>query len=225
MKRRKLRMNDQLIKDFVDKVDELKEIKGVKEIPEDATDTLKFFSPSVYVMSLDVTVLRTVPVDGLQEIVDQYYINLDVIHKYIYDITHFGKPDKFEKELDEVRSNIINHSKEFGLATSFDNLSKDATVLTMLYDLKFYLEAVTNYIGETFDVYPDTIKLDEVINNNMMESLNNMTTSTEESTSTDDDELDDVRFREMLTNELIGATDGEPFTDEELYGEEKPENE
>lgn len=95
----------------------------------------------------------------------------------------------------------------------------------MLYDLKFYLEAVTNYIGETFDVYPDTIKLDEVINNNMMESLNNMTTSTEESTSTDDDELDDVRFREMLTNELIGATDGEPFTDEELYGEEKPENE
>ena len=175
-------MNDQLIKDFVDKVDELKEIKGVKEIPEDATDTLKFFSPSVYVMSLDVTVLRTVPVDGLQEIVDQYYINLDVIHKYIYDITHFGKPDKFEKELDEVRSNIINHSKEFGLATSSDNLSKDATVLTMLYDLKFYLEAVTNYIGETFDVYPDTIKLDEVINNNMTESLNNMTTSTEEST-------------------------------------------
>ena len=218
-------MNDQLIKDFVDKVDELKEIKGFKEIPEDVTDTLKFFSPSVYVMSLDVTVLRTVPVDGLQEIVDQYYINLDVIHKYIYDITHFGKPDKFEKELDEVRSNIINHSKEFGLATSFDNLSEDATVLTMLYDLKFYMEAVTNYIGETFDVYPDTVKLDEIISNNMMGSLDNMTPSTEESESTDDDKLEDARCDVMLTNELIGATDGVPFTNEELYGEEKPENE
>lgn len=214
-------MNDQLIKDFVDKVEELKEIKGVKEIPEDATDELKFFSPSVYVMSLDVTVLRTVPVDGLQEIVDQYYINLDVIHKFIYDIAHFGEPDKFEKELDEVRSNIINHSKEFGLATSFDNLSKDATVLTMLYDLKFYLEAVTRYIGETFDVYPDTDKLDEIINDNMMES------STEESESTDDEDehLDDVHIAEMLANELTGATDGVPFTNEELYGEEKPENE
>ena len=214
-------MNDQLIKDFVDKVEELKEIKGVKEIPEDATDELKFFSPSVYVMSLDVTVLRTVPVDGLQEIVDQYYINLDVIHKFIYDIAHFGEPDKFEKELDEVRSNIINHSKEFGLATSFDNLSKDATVLTVLYDLKFYLEAVTRYIGETFDVYPDTDKLDEIINDNMMES------STEESESTDDEDehLDDVHIAEMLANELTGATDGVPFTNEELYGEEKPENE
>lgn len=214
-------MNDQLIKDFVDKVEELKEIKGVKEIPEDVTDELKFFSPSVYVMSLDVTVLRTVPVDGLQEIVDQYYINLDVIHKFIYDIAHFGEPDKFEKELDEVRSNIINHSKEFGLATSFDNLSKDATVLTMLYDLKFYLEAVTRYIGETFDVYPDTDKLDEIINDNMMES------STEESESTDDEDehLDDVHIAEMLANELTGATDGVPFTNEELYGEEKPENE
>ena len=172
-------------------------------------------------MSLDVTVLRTVPVDGLQEIVDQYYINLDVIHKFIYDIAHFGEPDKFEKELDEVRSNIINHSKEFGLATSFDNLSKDATVLTMLYDLKFYLEAVTRYIGETFDVYPDTDKLDEIINDNMMES------STEESESTDDEDehLDDVHIAEMLANELTGATDGVPFTNEELYGEEKPENE
>ena len=218
-------MNDQLIKDFVDKVDELKEIKGVKEIPEDATDTLKFFSPSVYVMSLDVTVLRTVPVDGLQEIVDQYYINLDVIHRYIYDIAHFGEPAKFEKELDEVRSNIINHSKECGLATAFDNLSKDATVLTMLYDLKFYMEAVTNYIGETFDVYPDTVKLDEIISNNMMGSLDNMTPSTEESESTDDDKLEDARCDVMLTNELIGATDGVPFTNEELYGEEKPENE
>ena len=215
-------MNDQLIKDFVDKVDELKEIKdvkGVKEIPEDATDKIKFFSPSVYEMTLDVTVLRTVPVDGLQEIVDQYYINLDVIHKYIYDIAHFGEPDKFEEELDEVRSNIINYSKEFGLATSFDNLSKDATVLTMLYDLKFYLETVTNYIGETFDVYPNTIKLDEIINNNM-------NPSTEESTSTDDDDkLEDGRFGDMLTNELIGATDGVPFTNEELYGTEEPENE
>lgn len=218
-------MNDQLIKDFVDKVDELKEIKGVKEIPEDATDTLKFFSPSVYAMSLDVTVLRTVPVDGLQEIVDQYYINLDVIHKYIYDIAHFGEPAKFEKELDEVRSNIINQSKECGLATSFDNLSKDATVLTMLYDLKFYMEAVTRYIGETFDVYPDTDKLDEIINNNMTESLDNMTASPEESESIDDDKLEDARCDVMLTNELIGATDGVPFTNEELYGEEKPENE
>lgn len=220
-------MNDQLIKDFVDKIDELKEIKGVKEIPEDVTDEIKFFSPSVYVMSLDVTTLRTVPVDGLQEIVDQYYINLDVIHKFIYDIAHFGEPAKFEEELDQVRSNIINHSKEFGLATSFDNLSKDATVLTMLYDLKLYMEAVTKYIGETFDVYPDPIKLDEIINNNMMESLNNMAPSTDESTSDDDDELDDIRIHEMLTNELIGATDGEPFTNEELYGttEEETENE
>lgn len=218
-------MNDQLIKDFVDKVDELKEIKdvkGVKEIPEDATDEIKFFSPSVYEMTLDVTVLRTVPVDGLQEIVDQYYINLNIIHRYIYDITHFREPDKFEEELDEVRSNIINHSKEFGLATSFDNLSKDATVLTMLYDLKFYLETVTNYIGETFDVYPNTIELDEIINNNM-------NPPTEESTSTadDDDKLEDARFNVMLTNELTGVTDGVPFTNEELYGttEEKPENE
>lgn len=220
-------MNDRLIKDFVDKIDELKEIKGVKEIPEDATDEIKFFSPSVYVMSLDVTTLRTVPVDGLQEIVDQYYINLDVIHKFIYDIAHFGEPTKFEEELDQVRSNIINHSKEFGLATSFDNLSKDATVLTMLYDLKLYMEAVTKYIGETFDVYPDPIKLDEIINNNMMESLNNMAPSTDESTSDDDDELDDIRIHEMLTNELIGATDGVPFTNEELYGttEEETENE
>lgn len=210
-------MNDQLIKDFVDKVDELKEIKdvkGVKEIPEDATDEIKFFSPSVYEMTLNVTVLRTVPVEGLQEIVDQYYINLSIIHRYIYDVAHFGEPDKFEEELDEVRSNIINFSKEFGLATSFENLSKDATVLTMLYDLKFYLETVSNYIGETFDVYPNTIKLDEIINNNM-------NPSTEESTSTDDD----GRFGDMLTNELIGATDGVPFTNEELYGTEETENE
>jgi hypothetical protein len=95
----------------------------------------------------------------------------------------------------------------------------------MLYDLKFYMEAVTRYIGETFDVYPDTDKLDEIINNNMMESLDNMAASTEESESTDDDKLENARCDVMLTNELIGATDGVPFTNEELYGEEKPENE
>ena len=47
-------------------------------------------------------------------------------------------------------------------------------------------------------------------------------------TSDDIDDHEDERLAEMLMNEFMGATDGEPFTNEELYGtktKEETENE
>lgn len=206
-------MNENLINDFVNKVNELDDIKNIDTEPEQ----IKFFSPSVGGLELDVSSLRNVDPSGLQQIVNQYAMNILSLNTFIYDITTCDKtPDEYHQEVEDVYNRIREQAEGVGLATKYDperyhttayyNTSRDATVLSICYDLKFYMEAVMNHIAESFGIFPD-------IDDDMV--------PTEEQPSDDSDE----KFADMLTAELLGATSGEPFTDEELYGNEVNNNE
>ena len=205
-------MNENLINDFVNKVNELDEIKTIDQDPEQ----IKFFSPTIGNLELDVSTLRNVDPFGLQQIANQYEMSVLNLNKFIYDITTCDKtPDEYHKEVEDVYSRIQEQAEGIGLATKYDpdrynttayyNTSRDATVLSMCYDLKFYMEATINHIAETFGIFPD---LDEF-----------MTPAEEQSDDSDE------KFADMLAAELVGATSGVPFTDEELYGNEVDDNE
>lgn len=233
-------MNENLINDFLERSND------VKDIDEDAIKdtTVQILIPSSGVAKVDMSSLWTYDNATRQDIVNDYFTNVNIINHMILDLCN--AVENKDEIVANVMEAITEHAKQLELHYSWSNLSPDAEAIMICLDVKAFLEGCIQFIADTFDIIPEkeniimdpetenpfneekapdertTIDdnfMQDVFNQNSIEGLYGVAAKyAAEEEESDDEDNSDENFANMLAAELSGATEGEEFTENELYG-------
>lgn len=235
-------MNENLINDFLERSN------NVKDIDEDAIkdSTVQILIPSSGVAKVDMSSLWTYDNATRQDIVNEYFTNVNIINHMILDLCN-GPVENKNEVVANIMEAITDHAEQLELHTNWPNLSPDAEAIMICLDVKAFLEACIQFIADTFDIIPekeniimdpetenpfnegetsdeptaiDDNFMQEVFNQNSIEGLFAVAAKYSAKDKESDDEANsDEYFANMLAAELVGATEGEEFTETELYGD------
>lgn len=216
-------MNNPLIDDFINKTNPEPEIpKEDNEEPVVIT-----YIPTMYEYAgEDVDFTKCLPVgipvgwvgELSKEEREEKFValkqDLKVVCKMFSDIAKYG-----EEAIPHVYDNIKPHAEAMGINVehSTDNMIINTCVI--LSDVYAYLTELLRYIALCYNIpynYGD---------GNGTEVVSDDTEEIDSFITEEQSEHEDEHFADMLAAELIGATDGEDFTNEELYGNEVNDNE
>lgn len=232
-------MNENLINDFLERSN------NVKDIDEDAIQdaTVQILIPSSGVAKVDMSSLYTYDNATRQDIVNDYFTNVNIINHMILDLCN--AIENKDEVVANVMEAITDHAKQLELHWSWSNLSPDAEAIVICLDVKAFLEGCIQFIADTFDIIPEKENIimdpetanpfneeetsDEgtpiddnfmqgVFNQNSIEGLYAFAAKYKAEEESDDEDNSDENFANMLAAELSGATEGEEFTENELYG-------
>ena len=233
-------MNENLINDFLERSND------VKDIDEDAIKdtTVQILIPSSGVAKVDMSSLWTYDNATRQDIVNDYFTNVNIINHMILDLCN--TVENKDEIVANVMEAITEHAKQLELHYSWSNLSPDAEAIMICLDVKAFLEGCIQFIADTFDIIPekeniimdpetenpfneeetsdeptaiDDNFMQDVFNQNSIEGLYGVAAKyAAEEEESDDEDNSDENFANMLAAELSGATEGEEFTENELYG-------
>lgn len=205
-------MSNPLIDDFINSVDEVKDIDSNEKV-----SALGIIIPSTFKKSPDADAdVVGVPIDFIIKASPEQRKNefKDIVHNLeSLSIAYNDIINNGEEAVEHIFTTFGPYAEDIGIKLpECDNRMIKAFVL--LSDTFAVLTELCRFMSITYNMSYD-VDSDSVVN----------ATPTVTSDDVDDDE--DEHLAEMLMNEFMGATDGEPFTNEELYGttEEKTENE
>lgn len=196
-------MNENLINDFLSKnTPPLKE--DTTMIPEEEP-MAKAFIPSGGVQGINMSDIYMLNLDEVQLALNDFASLVNGLNNLIVMVINYPE----EEDVDTWSERIKRQMEDFGIPTEHPNI-KDTNMLALVrfIDFRGYLEGCIHFIMEHYSIIPHPDDDSE--------------SDTDKNEATED--LSDERFLEMLATEMTGGTDGEPFTDEELYGESE-ENE
>jgi len=215
-------MSNRLIDDFINSVDEVKDIdsnekvsalgmmipSAFKKYPDAEADVISLVMlPNADVVGVPVDfIIKATPEQRMNEFKDIVH-NLKSLSLAYNDLINNG-----EEAIDRIFNAIGAYAEDIGIKLpECDNRMIKAFVL--LSDTFAVLTELCRFMSITYNMSYD-VDSDSVVN------------ATPTVTSDDIDDKEDEHLAEMLMNEFMGATDGEPFTNEELYGtEEETKNE
>lgn len=205
-------MSNPLIDDFIKNVDEVKDIDSNEKV-----SALGIIIPSAFKKSPEADAdIAGVPVDFIIKASPEQRQNefKDIIHNLeSLSIAYNDLINNGEAAVEHIFEAFGPYAEDIGIKLpECDNRMIKAFVL--LSDTFAVLTELCRFMSITYNMSYD-VDSDSVVN------------ATPTVTSDDIDDDEDEHLAEMLMNEFMGATDGEPFTNEELYGttEEKTENE
>lgn len=208
-------MSNPLVDDFINKTNPEPEIPKNDEEPMVIT-----YIPTMYEYAgEDVDFTKCLPVgipvgwveELSQEEREETFIalkqDLKVVCKMFSDIAKYG-----EEAIQHVYNNIIPHAKAMGINIEHTTDNKIINTCVILSDVYAYLTELLRYMALCYNIpynYGDS---------DGTEVVSDDTDEVDSFITEEQSENDDEHFASMLAAELIGATDGEEFTENELYG-------
>lgn len=143
-------MNENLINDFLERSN------NVKDIDEDAIkdSTVQILIPSSGVAKVDMSSLWTYDNATRQDIVNEYFTNVNIINHMILDLCN-GPVENKNEVVANIMEAITDHAEQLELHTNWPNLSPDAEAIMICLDVKAFLEACIQFIADTFDIIPE----------------------------------------------------------------------
>lgn len=192
-------MNENLINDFLSK--NTPPLKADTTMIPEEEPMAKAFIPSTGVQGINMSDIYTLNLDEVQIALNNFASLVNGLNNLIVMVINL--PEK--EDVDTWSESIKRQMEDFGIPTEHPNI-KDTNMLALVrfIDFRGYLEACIHFIMEHYNMIPHPDDDDSE-------------SDTDKNEATED--LNDERFLEMLATEMTGGTDGEPFTDEELYGE------
>ena len=206
-------MSNPIVDDFINSVDEVKDIDSDEKV-----SALGIIIPSAFKKSPDADAdVVGVPVDFIINASPEQRMNefKDIVHNLeSLSIAYNDLIDNGEEAVDRIFNAIGAYAEDIGIKLpECDNRMIKAFVL--LSDTFAVLTELCRFMSITYNMSYDV-------------DSNSVVNATPTVTSDDIDDKEDEHLAEMLMTEFMGATDGEPFTNEELYGtktKEETENE
>lgn len=225
-------MSNPLVDDF---------INDIKEIPEDESvvqNVIPMYLPLfTEPVGLPVQPIIDMTAEERYATFKEFISNIRSVCSMFKDMANSNKTDNFDKIIDDIRSAILPYADSIGLQLELDTDNKVIETMCIMAQVYGFLTEMTRFMSieykMSYDYENDQVievtsedvdeepKIDEDLMSDMFnnKSTESLYAAIEKHAQKSDD--NDEFFTDMLAAEMMGATDGEPFTDKELYGDEK----
>ena len=193
-------------------------INGTKEIPEDesvAPRVIPVFLPlgNLYNGGTDEPIgipvepiIRMTPEDRL-ETFNELVHNLKMICSMFSDIATNGDD---EECIDAITKAIMPYAEFLGITREFPIKNKAASLCCILAEVYGYISEILRFISIEYHLSYDS-ESDKIVEVMEADDVDENPFNEEEN---------DEHFLDMLAAEMMGATSGEEFTNEELHGDQ-----
>lgn len=224
-------MSNPLVDDFID---------GIKEIPEDESvvqNVIPMYLPLfTEPVGLPVQPIIDMTAEERYATFKEFIGNIKSVCSMFKDMANSNKTNNLDKIIDDIREALLPYADSIGLQLELDTDNKAIETMCIMAQVYGFLTEMTRFMSVeykmSYDYENDQVinvtsedvdeepKIDEDLMSDMFnnKSVESLYAAIEKHAQSDDN---DEYFTDMLAAEMMGATDGEPFTDKELYGDEK----
>ena len=224
-------MSNPLVDDF---------INDIKEIPEDESvvqNVIPMYLPLfTEPVGLPVQPIIDMTAEERYATFKEFISNIRSVCSMFKDMANSNKTDNLDKIIDDIREAILPYADSIGLQLELDTDNKAIETMCIMAQVYGFLTEMTRFMSVeykmSYDYENDQVievtsedvdeepKIDEDLMSDMFnnKSTESLYAAIEKHAQ---NENNDEYFTDMLAAEMMGATDGEPFTDKELYGDEK----
>ena len=228
--------NNPLVDDFINNT-------GTKEIPEDESvmqKVIPMYLP-LYTEPVGIPVQPIIDMSAEERYATfkEFIGNIRSVCSMFKDMANLNRcVNKTPGEIiDEIRESLLPYAESIGLKLELDTVSKEVETMCIMAQVYGFLTEMTRFMSieykmsydyendQVIEVTSEDVDEEPKIDDNLMSDIFNLKSveglheAIEKHAQKSDD--DDEHFTDMLAAEMMGATDGEPFTDEELYGDKK----
>lgn len=226
-------MSNPLVDDF---------IGDIKEIPEDESveqNVIPMYLP-LYTDPVGIPVQPIIDMTAEEryDAFKEFISNIRSVCSMFHDMANLNKSDNPDEIIDDIRDALLPYADSIGLKLELNTDNKAVETMCIMAQVYGFLTEITRFMSVeykmSYDYENDQVievtseDVDEeptMIDDDLMQDIFNVNSieglyaAVEKHAQKSDD--NDEYFTDMLAAEMMGATDGEPFTKDELYGDDK----
>jgi hypothetical protein len=202
-------MSKELVDDFINNT-------GTKEIPEDesvAIHSIPMFLP-LYTEPVGIPVqpiIDMTPEERMRTF-KEFIKDIRSVCSMFKDIAHLDKLNNPDEIYEEIKDTVWPFAASIGIKFNLAVSDKWLEISCILVQVYGYLTEITRWMAAEYSITYDPDD-DQVVQAAVSDDVDEQ--------PGESDELEDSRFLDMLAAEMMGATQGNPFSDKELFGEDK----
>lgn len=202
-------MSNPLVDDFINNA-------GTKEIPKDesvAEHTIPMFLP-LYTEPIGIPVqpIMDMTQEERMHTFKEFIKDIRSVCSMFNDIAHIDKLNNPDEVYDEIKDVVWPFAASLGIKFDLAVSDRWIELTCILVQVYGYLTEVTRWMAAEYNITYDP-DIDQVIHAAVSDDVDEQ--------PEEHDELEDSWFLDMLTAEMMGATQGTPFSDKELFGEDE----
>ena len=199
-------MSKELVDDFINNT-------GTKEIPEDesvAVHSIPMFLP-LYTEPVGIPVqpIMDMTPEERMSTFKEFIKDIRSVCSMFKDIAHLDKLNNPDEIYEEIKDIVWPFAASLGIKFDLAVSDKWVEISCILVQVYGYLTEITRWMAAEYSITYDP-DADQVVHAAVSDDVDEP-----------DEALEDSRVLDMLAAEMMGATQGDPFSDKELFGDKK----